>query len=156
MTKRPLLLGLLGLGLLGPAGTANAQEPPDREGERAERARAIVREVVDLEASGRVRVMRERGLKAPRRPAVNAVSNVETFEPVTARFVRFNVLATISGDEPWLDALGIYGPDGPANLTAADGVRLTASSVYHGHVADFKGGQYVRGWRWVSKERGTG
>jgi len=44
------------------------------------------------------------------RPAVNARRNVDSFSAVTARYVRFTVLATRDGAEPCIDELQIYGP----------------------------------------------
>src|SRR5262245_31757894 len=155
MIKRAMLRGLFGLGLFSVACTVNAQGPAKNEA-RAERARAIQRQVMDLESIGRANVLREWGVKSLLRPAVNAAYNVESFAPRAARFLRFNVLATVSGDEPCLDALEIYGPDSSANLTAAEGVRLTASSIWPGHLGDFKAGKYGKGWCWVAKDRGTG
>jgi hypothetical protein len=153
MIKRAILLGLCGLGLLGLARTGSAQQP-DQTKDRAERVRALQRQIMDLEAIGRAKVMQQRGLT--QRPAVTASDNVDSFTPVVARFVRFNVLATVSGDEPCLDVLDLYGPHTSANLTAAAGVRLTASSIWPGHLGDFKDGKYGKGWCWVGKERGTG
>jgi len=155
MIKRAMLLGLFSLGLFLLARTVNAQEP-DKKREQAERVRALQQQIMDLESIGRAKVLQERGVKPGLRPAVKTTSNVESFAPVTARFLRFNVLATVSGDEPCLDALGIFGPDSSANLTATAGVRLTASSIWPGHLGDFKGGKYGPGWCWVGKERGTG
>jgi hypothetical protein len=150
MRKRAMLLGLFGLGLFGLAGPANAEEP-DRS---RDRVRGLRRQLMDLEAIGRARVFQERGVKPPRRPAVNTASNLESFEAVTARFVRFTVTATVNGAEPCLHTLEITGPDSPANLTG--GARLTASSIWPGHLGDFKDGKYVPGWFWVSRERGAG
>jgi hypothetical protein len=147
-----MLLGLLGLGLFGAASTAGAQGP-DKNEERAARARAIQRQVLDLEAIGRARVLRERGAKPLTRPAVRALYNMDSFPPVTARVVRFTVLATTNGAEPCLDALEVFGPDSPANLTA--GARTTASSA-HPKLGNFNGGKYGKGWCWVSREPGKG
>src|SRR5260370_604307 len=151
MRKRAMLLGLFGLGLFGLAGPANA-EKPDKHRERADRVRALRPQLPDLEAVGRARVLQERGVNPPRRPAVNTAANVENFKAVTARFVRFTVLATVNGAEPCLHTLEIYGPDSSANLTG--GARLTASSIWPGHLGDFKDGKYGQGWFWVSRERG--
>jgi hypothetical protein len=157
MRKRFLLLALLSLGLLSPADTVTGK-PPDPAVQRAEQVRTIQKQITDLEAIGRTWVLQDQlqSGKPRLRPAVQAVDNVEHFAPVIARFVRFSVQATSSGDEPWLSAVDLYGPDSSANLTAADGVRLTASSVWPGHLGDFKDGKYARGWCWVGKERGKG
>jgi len=150
MMSRAMLLGLLGLACTINAGTINAQEP-DQSGKRAERVRAIQRQIMDLENIGRTRVLQERGPLL--RPAVKTTYNVETFAPATARFVRFNVLATVNGAEPSLDALEIYGPDCPVNLN--QGARTTASSA-HQTLGNFNGGKYGKGFISCRKEGGVG
>jgi hypothetical protein len=157
MRKRAMLLGLIGLGLIGLAGPANAQDP-DGDRERLERARALRRQLVALEGVGRARVMKERGLKQPSRQAVNSYYNVERFEPVTARFVRFTVSATVNGSEPCLHTLDLSSPDSPANLMTTAGVRLTASSLLPAFRHHFSDGKYTPPgwWCWISAERGAG
>jgi hypothetical protein len=150
MIRRAMLVGLLSV-----AGTVNANEP-DKNAERADRIRALQRQIMDLEGSARTRVLQALGVKPLPGPPINTMYNVENFTPVTARFVRFTVLATVNGAEPCLDALEMYSPESPANLTGSEGVRLTASSIWPGHLGDFKGGKYGKGWCWVAKERGTG
>jgi hypothetical protein len=150
-----MLLGLFGWGLFSVAGTVYA-DGPGKSAARADRVRALQRKVMDLETIGRARVLEKRGVKPGSRPAVRTSSNEEKFAPVAARFVRFTVQATVNGAEPCLNTLEVYGPAGSANLTAGKGVRLTASSVLPVYKDNFKGGKYVPGWFWVSRERGTG
>jgi hypothetical protein len=152
MKHTAMLLGLLCLGLAPPA---NAEEPANDNAQK-ERARMLRQQFIDLEAIGRARVWQERGLKPPRRPLVSSVSNVEEFEPVTARFVRFNVQATIDGIEPCIQALEINEVGGKTNLTAASGVRLTASSIMPSFLLYFREGKYIAHWVWVSGEKGKG
>jgi hypothetical protein len=147
-----MLLGALGLCLFSGPGTVNAQQP-DKNEERAARARSIFRQILDLESLGRARVLRERGAKPFTRPAVKTAYNVESFAPVSARFVRFDVLATVNGAEPSLDVLEVYSPDSSVNR--AEGARTTASST-HPQLGRFNGGKYGKGWGWVSKEPGKG
>jgi hypothetical protein len=149
MTKRALLLGLVSLGLFSPAGTCNAQEPDKNR----ERVRTLQRQVMDLEAIGLQKMLQNRGVKPLPRPGVRASYNVERFPPVMARFVRFNVLATVNGAEPCLDTLEVYGPDGSTNLI--QGARTTASSA-HPTLGKFNGGIYGKGWCWASREPGKG
>jgi hypothetical protein len=151
VTTRAMLLGVLGLGLFA-AGAVDAQQP-DKNEERAARIQSIQRRIVDLENIGRARVLEKRGVKPIPRPAVRADYNVDTFAPVKARFVRFNVTATVNGTEPCLDVLEVYGPDGADNLTR--GARTTASST-HPTLGNFNGGKYGKGWGWTSKEPGKG
>ena len=97
------------------------------------------------------------------RPAVHGRGNVDRFQPVPARFVRFTVLAT-SGVEPCVDELEIFtAGDKPKNVALASaGATATASSVYAGgtnkihrleHVND---GRYGNGRSWISDEQGAG
>lgn len=156
MRKRPMRLGIYLLGMIVPLGSASAQES-DKNPERAERVRAVRKQLAELEVVGRDRVLQGRGLKPARRPAVNTASNVETFDAVKARHVRFQVRSTVDGTEPCLHTLHIEGPDGPANLAANPGVWATASSIMPAFVNHFMDGEYgSNGWCWVSKERGTG
>lgn len=152
---RKTVLGLLGLGLFGLAGLANAQGT-DRIQERDTRIRDLRRQLVDLETVGRDKVLQNRGLKSFRRPAVNTAANEETFEPVTARFVRFTVEATVDGSEPCLHSLQIYSPGNQANLSAAAGVQFSASSVMPAFTNNFNGGKLHPGWCWVGQDRGKG
>lgn len=140
---------LMALACLASAGVA--QEVP--RSVTAERARAIRREVVQLEETGRNRVIEERGLKPLGRSAVEPTQNVETFDAVSARYIRFTVLSTLDGSEPCLDALEVYAPDDPRNL--AKDATVTASSI-HDNLANFRQGGYGAGWCWVSRVRGSG
>jgi len=92
------------------------------------------------------------------REPVRAAGNSERFDPVTARFIRFTVLAT-TGGEPCLDELEVY--SGETNVAlAAHGTKATASSTLPGydihkleHIHD---GRYGNGRSWISKEPGAG
>src|SRR5207253_3144580 len=96
-----------------------------------------------------------------RRLPVNPRRNVERFEPVQARFVRFTVLAT-NNLEPCIDELEVFtaGPD-PRNVALASlGTKATASGTYPGsdihkleHVND---AHYGNGRSWISNEPGQG
>lgn len=98
-----------------------------------------------------------------RRP-VSARLNHEKFEPIQARYVRFNVYSTIDNNrhEPCLDELEVFGPDHPQmNLAAAvNGGIATSSGNYNSpprhrleHIND---GQYGNGRSWISNEKGRG
>src|SRR5581483_11260916 len=75
----------------------------------------------------------EPGVAAGRRPPVNARRNVEAFAPVTAKVVRFTVLAT-TNLEPCIDELEVFtpGPDRQNVALAAGGATATASGTYRG------------------------
>ena len=62
------------------------------------------------------------------KPPVNARGNEETFEPVRARFIRFNI-ARANQSEPCVDELEIFS-DGKNVALASAGATATASGVY--------------------------
>lgn len=62
------------------------------------------------------------------RPAVSFEWNEERFQPIQARFVRFTVLRTSSG-QPCIDELSVFSEMKNVGL-ATDGVTATASSEY--------------------------
>lgn len=94
----------------------------------------------------------------PLRPPVNARQNEEVFPPVAARFVRFTILATSSG-EPCLDELEVWSAGRNVAL-ARHGTKPTASGTLPGyeihqlkHVND---GQFGNARSWISDEPGRG
>lgn len=95
------------------------------------------------------------------RPPVSALQNVERFSPVTARYVRFRVLATNQA-EPCLDEIEIYGPLHPQhNLALASaGTRAAASSLLPGYaihqIEHLNDGLYGNSRSWISAEPGGG
>ena len=99
---------------------------------------------------------------AGRRLPVNAKRNIERFDAVTARIVRFNITATNNETEPCIDELEIYSASEPARnvaLTSA-GATLSASSTFPGssihkleHLTD---GIYGNSRSWISNELGKG
>jgi len=105
------------------------------------------------------------GRPLPRfRPPVDPKTNVESFSPVSARFVRFRVEETIDSNrhEPCLDELEIYGPgESSKNLALASlGTKATSSGNYSEsgshqlkHISD---GQYGNERSWISSELGGG
>ena len=62
------------------------------------------------------------------KPPVNARGNEEVFEPVPARFIRFNI-ARATRAEPCVDELEIFA-EGKNVALASAGARATASGVY--------------------------
>jgi hypothetical protein len=92
----------------------------------------------------------------------NPRRNVEEFEPVAARSVRFTIQRTADGLEPCLDELEIYSAaDDSRNVALASaGAIATASSVYPNseihkleHIHD---GRTGNSYSWISNERGRG
>ena len=96
------------------------------------------------------------------RPVVQTQRNVERFESVAARFVRFTITATNNRTEPCLDELEIYGPDAAAgNLAlASKDARATASSVLPNvaihQIAHLNDGKHGNSHSWISNEAGAG
>jgi len=99
----------------------------------------------------------------PQRPAVHPRRNIDRFAPVSARFVRFTVLAT-SNIEPCIDELEIFtAGDDPRNVALASaGAKATASSIYANGTSDIhrlehvNDGAYGNGRSWISGENGAG
>lgn len=93
-------------------------------------------------------------------PVVDPRRNEDTFSPVTARFVRFTILATNRG-EPCLDELEVYGADGGENLALASrGGVASASSLLPGYaihqVSHLNDGRHGNAHSWISNEPGRG
>jgi len=116
----------------------------------AERERAVaLRRLAELRAASPAPALR---------PQVSAGENVDVFPPVTAKFVRFAILATSNG-EPCLDELEVFATDG-ANLAPA--ARPTASGVYAAggnpihQLAHVNDGKYGNSHSWISNEPGKG
>jgi mono/diheme cytochrome c family protein len=101
------------------------------------------------------------GNEGKHRPAVNTHRNVEDFEPVSARFVRFTILATNDGTEPCLDELQIFAPNSDINIAEAKrGGKATASSLLPGYaihqISHLNDGILGNQHSWISNERGKG
>ncbi|MBC7967856.1 MAG: DUF1553 domain-containing protein, partial [Fuerstia sp.] len=106
-----------------------------------------------------------RSSKLPRlRPAVNAKMNVELFDAVSAKVVRFTTFETINSNqhEPCLDEVEIFSAmDEPQNVAlATNGTVATSSGNYSDmgshqlkHIND---GQYGNDRSWISNQRGGG
>lgn len=93
--------------------------------------------------------------------AVQGPRRSEQFAPVTAKFVRFNILSTADGSEPCLDELEVYGPTGNANLAlSSTGAKAAASSLLPGYpihqIERLNDGKLGNSWSWIGNERGTG
>jgi hypothetical protein len=92
------------------------------------------------------------------RPPVNAIQNEELFPPVEARFVRFTVLASNSG-EPCIDELEVW--TGERNVAlATNGTKATASGTLPGYaihkLEHINDGRVGNGRSWISSEAGRG
>ena len=126
-------------------------------------ADAIVLQETGVSASAQV--TKSASWKQPRlRPAVNSKMNVEHFDAVSARFVRFTTGETINSNqhEPCLDELEVYSATDPLqNVALATNGTITQSSGNYSetgshqlrHIND---GQYGNDQSWISNERGGG
>ncbi len=101
------------------------------------------------------------GNEGKHRSPVDARRNVEDFTPISARFVRFTILATNDGTEPCLDELQIYAPNSEVNLAEAKrGGKATASSLLPGYaihqISHLNDGLLGNPHSWISNEPGSG
>lgn len=93
------------------------------------------------------------------RPAVIAGLNEDRFPPVDARFLRFTITASSSGNEPCLDELEVYNTNGE-NLSRQ--ASVTASGTFQNgrnsmHKVEFlTDGRYGNDRSWVSNHKGGG
>ena len=135
----------------------------ERPLEGAAEAEARQRSLAAAERERAVALRRRAELRAASpapalRPQVSAGENVDVFAPITAKFVRFTILAT-SNAEPCLDELEVFATDG-ANLALA--ARPTASGVYSAggnpihQLAHVNDGKYGNSHSWISNEPGKG
>ncbi|QEL19519.1 DUF1553 domain-containing protein [Limnoglobus roseus] len=96
-----------------------------------------------------------------RRSPVNARVNVERFQPIRAKFVRFVVFATNSA-EPCLDELEIFstGPDVKNVALASFGATLRSAGNYPAsdrhRLEHLNDGKYGNGRSWISGQPGRG
>ncbi len=125
------------------------------DGVRHELAR-VDRELDDLEPPARP------DRPGVTRPPVDPTRNVERFEPVDARYVRFTITSTADGSAPCLDELEVWssGAD-PRNVASADlGGRPSASSALRGYdihrVEHLNDGRAGNARSWISGEAGRG
>lgn len=98
-------------------------------------------------------------LKAGEPPVHSEKPNVLIFPPQEAKFVRFVIRATNSGNQGCLDELEVYGPDGKRNLALArQGGKASASSClanYPQHAVEhLNDGRYGNSHSWIPA--GTG
>ena len=97
---------------------------------------------------------------------INAVRNVDRFDPVTATAVRLTIFATNSGSQPCIDELEVWatpeGDDGVSTNVALTSVgsRATASSALPGYaihkIPHLNDGEAGNDHSWISNTAGTG
>lgn len=96
------------------------------------------------------------GASSARRSPVSHRENVEHFDSVSARWVRFEILGT-TGAEPCIDEFEIFAVDG-TNVALDASVKSSGdfpSNAFHqlSHVND---GRYGNEYSWISNASGTG
>lgn len=107
--------------------------PPDSAREREiESLRLAVAEKEREVEQYRFEAARSTNVSSDRRPPVNAVCNVEEFEPVSAAAVRFTIRAT-SGGEACIDELEVLDRSGRNVALASAGATATASGSLEGY-----------------------
>jgi len=143
-------------------GVQHGERPIPNPKEDAERQRAIAsleRQIAS--ATGRLAELLPQagspGGPQALRPQVSPQENLDAFQAVKARFLRFTVLETTGNSQPCIDELEVFATDG---TNVAVKAKATASSTLPGyaihkleHVND---GQYGDERSWISNERGAG
>jgi mono/diheme cytochrome c family protein len=139
---------------------------PDSESRRR-RARVLESELASLESKlDATEPLAHPGQDEPARPMVNPRRNVDRFAPVSAKMIRFTILATNNQIEPCLDEVEVYSavtPNGPParNVAAASAGGIPgASSEYPNaaihKIAHLNDGQTGNSHSWISRLPGKG
>jgi hypothetical protein len=95
------------------------------------------------------------------RTPVSHLANTETFDPVRAKFVRFQITAT-SGSEPCLDELEIYASDQAAKniALAKHGTKASSSGDFPNHakhkLTHINDGRYGNDYSWIAQQKNAG
>lgn len=140
------------------AGVQHGEQPlldPQRD-QKLAKANELRKELASLKGKI-IRHLRTVASGGPR-PSVSAIENIERFEPVEAKFVRFTVRNT-STIEPCIDELEVFtADDTPVNVAlAATGAVATASSEFPSndkHKTDhLNDGLYGNDYSWIPMER---
>ncbi|MEO2046637.1 MAG: PSD1 and planctomycete cytochrome C domain-containing protein [Pirellulales bacterium] len=107
----------------------------------------------------------ESGSLLPRmRKPVHPKSNIEQFDPIEVKYVRFTTLATIDENrhEPCLDEFQVFtlGPSVQNIALAKHGTKVTSSGNYsetgRHQLAHINDGKFGNEFSWISNQRGRG
>ena len=132
---------------------------PDRTAERSRVSEELGRLEDALDA---LEPLAQSDARHASRAAVDPLHDVDRFEPVLVRYVRFEIMSTNDGNEPCIDELEVRGPGRPGvNLaSAAQGAKASASSEYPGNsrhkVVHLNDGRESNERSWISNEKGKG
>ena len=146
------------------AGVNHASRPIPRDDPAAALARVeALRDLAQVDrALDDLEPLADPGASVATRPPVDPLRNVERFAPTSARFVRFTVQSTRSGDDPCLDELEAWTTEPvPRNVASASfSGKPSASSAYPGselhRVEHLNDGRIGNGRSWISAERASG
>jgi hypothetical protein len=122
-----------------------------------QRLERIDARLAELEPVARTQVIDTNELRAPVHPR----QNVEHFEPIRARHLRFIINATTDA-EPCIDELEVYTSESkPRNIALASaGAQTSASGVYPNseihRLEHLNDGKVGNSHSWISNERGKG
>ncbi len=112
-----------------------------------------------IEVGPTIEAMERVAFVPPLRAAVNAMRNVDRFEPVTARRLRFTIRATNSL-EPCIDELEVFDADGRNVALAEVGTTVSSSGDAppsdHHKLPHINDGRYGNARSWMSSESGKG
>lgn len=135
-----------------------APDAPERDREIAGRRAQLAG--IEQELSGFEAIART-APDAPRvRKPVDPRHNIERFEPVLAKRLRFTIARTTDA-EPCIDELEVFTAFESKNIALASaGTTATASSIYPNseihRLEHLNDGRYGNGRSWISNERGKG
>ena len=110
------------------------------------KAQAIESQIQQLRES-LAKYTRTNGIREP----VNAVENIERISPVEAKFVRFTIAATNSG-EPCIDELQVFSGEQNVALSASGGIASSSGNLEHPlhKLVHLNDGQFGNPQSWIA------
>lgn len=95
--------------------------------------------------------------KTLKREPVNARLNVEQFEPILAKFIRFTILETNSG-EPCIDELEVYSRDKNVALSSTGAIATSSGDFVHPlhKLSQLNDGEIGNSRSWICSVRSQG
>ncbi len=93
-------------------------------------------------------------------PVVNAIKNVDSFPPIEAKYIRFEIFRT-NGAEPCLDELEVFSHQDQKNVAlASSGCKIRSSGDYQNNpkhkLEHLNDGKYGNDFSWISNQKGAG
>ena len=101
-----------------------------------------------------------RGALAVDLPEVNAKKNVDDFQPIDAKYIRFEIFRT-NGAEPCIDELEVYSHQDQKNIAlASSGCKVRSSGDYQNNpkhqLKHLNDGKHGNDFSWISNQQGAG